>query len=471
MSDRATPRLSQNAPFDRRALLAAGLGAGLGLGASLTPAVAAPKGREQEPFAASLMVPASAFGLEPNAERDQSDRLQGAIDQTSVKGQVLALPGGRYAVGNIVLRPGTRIVGAAGATILSYTGMGSLLTAKAAATVRLSGLVLDGMRLSLNRARTSAVLSLAECTDVLIDDIQVIRAGGHGIVLNRVAGAVRNSSVIGASEAGIFSTDALGLEITANTVADCGDNGILLWRSARGNDGTLVSANRIRNITNRSGGTGQYGNGINIYRAGNVVATGNTISDCTYSAIRANTADNVQMIGNSAHSSGEVALYAEFGFEGALIANNLVDTAATGIAVTNFNEGGRLAVIQGNIVRNLLRREREPKDKRGEGIGVEADAVVASNVIENAPTAGLVIGWGKYMREVVATGNLIRKSRIGIAVTGDAAAGACLIANNMISGASDGGIRAMDYAQATGSDLAGGRGAPRNVTLAGNVVA
>ena len=66
------------------------------------------------------------------------------------------------------------------------------------------------------------------------------------------------------------------------------------------------------------------------------------------------------MIANSCARLGEVALYAEFGFEGALIANNLVDTAATGISVTNFNDGGRLAVVQGNLVRNLFRREDEP---------------------------------------------------------------------------------------------------------------
>ena len=64
------------------------------------------------------------------------------------------------------------------------------------------------------------------------------------------------------------------------------------------------------------------------------------------------------MIANSCARLGEVALYAEFGFEGALIANNLVDTAATGISVTNFNEGGRLAVVQGNLVRNLSAASR-----------------------------------------------------------------------------------------------------------------
>jgi hypothetical protein len=33
------------------------------------------------------------------------------------------------------------------------------------------------------------------------------------------------------------------------------------------------------------------------------------------------------------------SLYAEFGFEGALIANNSVDGAAIGVSVTNFQRG------------------------------------------------------------------------------------------------------------------------------------
>ena len=141
--------------------------------------------------------------------------------------------------------------------------------------------------------------------------------------------------------------------------------------------------------------------------------TGNRITDCAYSAVRGNSASDMQILGNSCARLGEVALYAEFAFQGALIANNLVDTAATGISVTNFNEGGRLAIVQGNILRNLFRREQEPEDKRGEGIAVEADASVIGNVIESAPTAGIVIGSGAYLRDIVATGNLIRKAARG----------------------------------------------------------
>ena len=122
------------------------------------------------------------------------------------------------------------------------------------------------------------------------------------------------------------------------------------------------------------------------------------------------------------------------GFEGALIANNTVDGAAIGISVTNFNEGGRLAVVQGNIIRNLIPVRpagTDPGDSGGVGIAVEADSAVTGNVVENASTAGIMLGWGNYLRDVAATGNVVRRADIGIAVS--VAPGAPLIANNVIA--------------------------------------
>ena len=49
------------------------------------------------------------------------------------------------------------------------------------------------------------------------------------------------------------------------------------------------------------------------------------------------------------------------------------------------------------------------------------------------------------MRDVSATGNVIRHARVGISVTGSPEAGKCLIANNLISNAKDGAIREMQF--------------------------
>jgi uncharacterized secreted repeat protein (TIGR03808 family) len=275
--------------------------------------------------------------------------------------------------------------------------------------------------------------------------------------------------VASAAAAGIFSIDATGLEIASCHVRDCANNGILVWRSAPGDDGTIVHANRIERIRTDGGGSGQNGNGVNVFRAGGVIVSANRITDCAYSAVRANAAADVQMIANNIARIGEVALYAEFAFSGAIISGNIIDGAAAGISVTNFNEGGRLAVVEGNLIRNLTRREHEPVDKRGEGIAVEADATVTGNVIEGAPTAGIVVGWGRFMRDCNLSSNVIRGARVGIAISSDPDAGACIVSGNLISGASEGSIRAMHHGALLGPDLLRHPSASRRVVISGNV--
>ena len=172
-----------------------------------------------------------------------------------------------------------------------------------------------------------------------------------------------------------------------------GNNGIVILRNVVGEDATMVLDNRIEDVRNAAGGSGQFGNGVNAFRAGNVIVRGNRIRGCAFSAVRGNTASSIQIVGNSCSDIGEVALYSEFGFEGAVIANNTVVGAQTGVSVANFNEGGRIAVVQGNIFRNLAPRGRSEGDN-GIGIYVEADTAVTGNVVESATFAGIMAGWG-----------------------------------------------------------------------------
>lgn len=459
--------MSQLPTLSRRLLLGTGLAAPVLIHGSAEAATKPAPAR-----AAAMAVSTEEFGIVPSRGRDQTAALQLAVDQATVKGLPLFLAPGRYVVGGLMLRPGTQLVGAGEASVLSYSGRGACMLAENAADIVIQNLRISGRGIALDRAKSDALLQLTGCSRVRIEGLRVDGAGGNGVHLRRCSGRVSDCAIEGARDAALWSEDADsaagGLVISGSTIADCRDNGILIWRSAKGEDSTRISDCSISRIGNRSGGSGQYGNGVNVFRAGGVSVSNCHISDCAYSAIRSNAASNIQILGNQAHRSGEVALYAEFGFEGAMIANNVVDGAATGIAVTNYNEGGRLAVVQGNLVRNLVRREKEPVDKRGEGIAVEADAVVSNNVVEGAPTAGVMIGWGPYMRDVVATGNLIRASRIGIAVSGDPAAGDCLIANNRISGHTMGAIRTMDHASPVGADLVSG-GSVRRVIVTGNV--
>jgi len=449
-------------PLDRRSVLSAGLGAGL---LAAAPAQAGP--RRPHAAAASAAPSPADLGLEPGAERDQTAALQTAIDEAANRRQPLLLPPGRFRARTLVLRPGTRLIGAAQTTTLQFAGDAAFLTGESADNILLQDLVLDGVYKKLD---ADALVSLKTSRGIALRGLRVVNSAANGITLQGCAGSVSDCTVSGAMQAGLHSQDSTGLDILHNEIVDCANNGIQVWRTAAGEDGSLVANNRIARIRADSGGTGENGNGINVFRAGGVLVTGNRIADCAYSAIRGNAASNIQMVANSCARLGEVALYAEFGFEGALIANNLVDAAATGVSVTNFNDGGRLAIVQGNLLRNLFRREQEPEDKRGVGISVEADTVVSGNVIETAPTAGLVIGSGIYVREVMATGNLIRKARVGILVSAEAGARACLIANNMIAGAADGSIRTMDASgQPVGPDLARADSSDKRLSLSGNL--
>jgi uncharacterized secreted repeat protein (TIGR03808 family) len=218
----------------------------------------------------------------------------------------------------------------------------------------------------------------------------------------------------------------------------------------------MVLDNHIENIKAGPGGSGQYGNAINAFRAGNVIVRGNRIRNCDYSAVRGNSASNIQISGNSVSDVREVALYSEFSFEGAVIANNTVDGAALGVSVCNFNEGGRIAVVQGNIIRNLLPKRpigTAPDDDAGIGIYVEADTSVSGNVVENAPSFGIVAGWGQYLRDVAISGNVIRNSLVGIGVSVVPGAGTVLVNNNMISETPRGAVVGLDHTQPITSDL------------------
>jgi uncharacterized secreted repeat protein (TIGR03808 family) len=225
--------------------------------------------------------------------------------------------------------------------------------------------------------------------------------------LERCGGRIERCTIADA-DIGLFSLDAVGLQVVGNVVEGCRNNGIQIWRSQKGTDGTQVIANRISGVRAEAGGSGQNGNGINVFRAGDVIVAHNVIRDCAFTAVRNNAGDNVQILGNSCTNLGEVAIYAEFAFESCIIANNLVDRAGVGVSVTNFNEGGRLAVVTGNIVRNLS-RSFDPGTgtlERGSGIAVEADASVTGNVVEGAEMTGIAIGYGPYQRDVVCTGTL-----------------------------------------------------------------
>ncbi len=434
--------------FDRRRLFAAVAGAA---SAGVATPVAA---REMigTPPPPRAEIDATTLGVRPNADLDQSAILQSAITRAAAAGSLLRLPPGVYRAGALQLPPYAALAGVIGSTRLVMTSGPSLLASTGSDYVSLSGLVLDGNHVALPDGR--GLVHLTQGRALRLTDCMIVNAGGDGIRLDATAGEVTGNTVIDAADYAIFSNDAVGLRIAGNTVQRAGNGGILVWRGKPGDDGTLVLDNRIEDVANKAGGSGQYGNGINIFRADNVIVRSNRIRNAAFSAVRGTSASNLQIVGNTCSGLGECALYAEFGFEGAVIANNIVDGAAVGISVTNFDKGGRLGVVQGNLIRNLVRQQPPGSDPNDTiGISVEADTVVAGNVIESAKGVGIQGGWGPYLRDVTITANIVRDADFGIAVSIVSGAGAAVIANNLVSGARLGAIVGREWGKTVTGDL------------------
>jgi uncharacterized secreted repeat protein (TIGR03808 family) len=434
--------------LSRRYLLAAGPGLAAGLALAST-------------------ANAKDLGLDPNSERDQSKQLQAAIDKA---GGTLFLPAGRYLASGLRLDQPLHLSGVPGATTLVAAKPGSILELSNAPHVTVTGLGFDGAELDGDGTARSALLVASDCQDLVISSCSFVAGKASGITLLECSGRVVDSRFGDFVKAGLFALDSKGLEIAGNHLHDIGNNAIQVWTSDRREDGTLIIGNRIERVAATDGGDGQNGNGINIFRGSGVTVANNRITDCAFSAVRDNSGDNITIVNNNCARITETAIFVEFAFSGAVVTGNMLETVSAGISITNYNEGGRLAVCANNVVRDVKGGGPNPNG-RAVGIGVEADTVVNGNVIENSAEIGLAIGWGHYLRNINAGGNIIRNCPIGIAVSAVPGAQSALIANNLISGASQGAILGMNHAEPSTGDLAlRPEEAPSHLILRNNLI-
>lgn len=400
-------------------------------------------------------IDASDFGVTPASLDDQSRVFAKMLQKSSDTDVPVFLPAGIYVVSNITLPPRVRLSGVPGATRIIYGGDGHLFLADQAERIELSGLVIDGANRWLGD-QAEGLLTLRNVVRLVIDNCEIIGAGKHGVAIERTGGRIERSTISGAADAGLYAVESNRLAVTGNTVTDCGNGGILVHRWQPADDGTLVTGNRVERIAARGGGTGQNGNGINVFRAHGVIVAGNAVSDCAFSAIRSNSGSNLQITGNTCQRSGETAIYSEFAFEGAAVTGNIVDGAANGISMVNFNEGGRMAVCSANIVRNLSAQGPYPADAPGFGVGIsaEADCSITGNVIDGAPLYGMNLGWGAFMRNIVATGNVVRRAGTGVAVSVVAGTGSAVISDNVFEDVAKGAVVGHEWAKPVSGDLA-----------------
>lgn len=389
---------------------------------------------------------------------DQSIVLQKAADQAAAAGRPLFLPPGRFLASNLHLPAGLTMIGVPGQTRLVYSGGGRLLSARGGRGLSIDGIIFDGANRGL-ADETGGLIDFTEVGDLTFSRSEILGSSGHALTLARVSGRIEQCRLTGARGVGIVSTDAGGLDIADNLIADCGSGGILVQRWSDTTDATVLSRNRIERIKALADGTDGHGNGIEVFRARGVVIEANRISDCASAALAVESAADAQITGNQCRSSGGTAIRIADAAEGAMIANNMVDGAVAGLALTGTDGDGRLAAVSGNMVRNVV-MPADPADATGGvGIHVDAGAAVNGNVVEGAARIGLRLGWGPNLHNVVASSNIIRNVATGIGVSVVEGVGRTVVTANMISAVSAGGIRGMRWQDFVTDDLTSAAGA------------
>jgi uncharacterized secreted repeat protein (TIGR03808 family) len=407
---------------------------------------------------------AEDFGIAGDTGEDQTNPLQQAMLDAAGSGRVLILPPGKILVDGMTLPSGLVLRGVPGHTVIA---------SRNGAALRLAGIedvTIDDIafRAETAGADDAGLIEIESATGIRFSRCHFGNGAGSGINAFDAQAAITDCVFAGFGDAAIHSMDSRGLTISGNRIADCGNAGIRIWRGANGVDPTIISNNRIERIDWRGGGSGQNGNGVNVFRADGVIVADNHIADCAFTAVRLNGTRNTQVSGNVCLNSGEVAIFSEFAFSGSVIANNIVDGAAGGISITNLDSGGQLAVCSGNIVRNIAERSQVNPNTTPFGIYAEAETVISGNTVQNVPGTGYGAGYGPYLRNVVITGNIAQNIAIGIGVSVVDGAGAVHIADNVIAGATRHAIAGLAWNEIVEPDLLANAGRFANVSMGEN---
>ena len=199
------------------------------------------------------------FGVEPDAPSDQTAALQKAVEAISGAGHAVYLPGGLYRISALRLPDVCAIVGAPGLTRIAASGAEPALVAEGAASLHLSGLAFEG----------GALAGSAE--KAFIDAVAVNGAPGDGLALTGVRSlSVTRSTFENCAGAGMdvaSEADEAQAVISGNRAANC-RNGFVLKGTGH------VMGNAV------SGGS-EFGLRLGgDARGGNMIASGNIITDC-----------------------------------------------------------------------------------------------------------------------------------------------------------------------------------------------
>lgn len=424
--------------------------AGLGLGICLVGA----------PRAAFAQVQST---LSADSSSDQSALFQSELDSATQAGVELVLPAGQFHLSAINLPSYARVLGVPGATQLISPDGGAIFSTDSKTSISIEGVTFS-VDPNVSASAQEVLVEFSGCRDVRINTCRFEDFRGTALYLAVCSGSVSDSSFERLGQTGIHLQNSVGVRISSNHIDDCGNGGVRVWRYENGHDGSIITNNFISKIGSTSG-NGQNGNGINIFQADSVIASNNVIRDCAFSAVRANSTNDTIIQANQCLNSSEVAIFSEFAFSGSIISNNLIDGAAQGISITNFSNGGHMAVCSGNIVRNITPNSPTNPDTSPVGIFAEADTAITGNVVDSVPGIGIAAGWGPYLRDVLIGNNVVRTTKIGISASVAEGAGRVAIHDNLVSNAETAAYAGLAWSDIVSNDLVRDADNYPNVTI------
>jgi uncharacterized secreted repeat protein (TIGR03808 family) len=163
-----------------------------------------------------------------------------------------------------VLPTGARLIGVPGATRIVATDNAPIIVARGADHILLSGIIFDGSGKTLPRTR---LIQLANGRGIAIRDCEVLGAAATASCSKASRARSPAPPITGALGAAIHALDSRGLVDRAQHDPQCRQQRHSGLALAAGDDGTQVLDNRIEDTAAQSGGSGQNGNAINVFRA------------------------------------------------------------------------------------------------------------------------------------------------------------------------------------------------------------
>jgi uncharacterized secreted repeat protein (TIGR03808 family) len=408
--------------------------------------------------------------------------MQGCRDAATT-GAAYKLGAGNFVVYPLHLPEGTRLVGQRGKTTLRSSSGAPVLFVRNLRSLFVESIAFDGGG-AIAADPALGLIHFEGIDRFQLHGVEVSDFVGTGVTNLRSGGEMFGCAIRRMGDAAYHSLDGHGVAFgragDGNRIADCGNAGVRVWTSrAWAYDGSTVRNNDISGIRSTAGGTGQNGNGVNVFRAAAVTVEDNRIDGCAFSAVRNNGGKDFVAARNRCSNLGERAMYAEFDFRNAVFEENTISSAAAGISLTNFDPlrnvgcGGRAV---GNVINQLL--DAAPDDEwranpeanaARVGIEAEGDVIVQGNRIVGPARIGIECGFGEALRSVICQENVIEGADFGIAFTSLAPLGApTVISGNHILGSRKARIVATRYADMLPGDLFGASGAFRSVQIGRN---